>query len=94
MKKYEVMYILNAAMTDENRQALIEKLHAIITVDGGKIENVDQWGIKDFAYEINHMKKGYYVVTTFEGTTAAVAEFGRIARIERDVVRYMMITKE
>lgn len=57
MKKYEVMYILNASLEDEKRVALIDSLHAIITDNGGKIEKVDDWGIREFAYEIEHMKK-------------------------------------
>lgn len=91
MKKYEVMYILNASLEDEKRVALIDSLHAIITDNGGKIEKVDDWGIREFAYEIEHMKKGYYVVTTFEADNEAVKEFDRLMRINANVVRYMNI---
>lgn len=91
MKKYEVMYILNASLEDEKRVALIDSLHAIITEKGGKIEKVDEWGIREFAYEINHMNKGYYVVTTFEADNEAVKEFDRLMRINANVVRYMNI---
>lgn len=91
MKKYEVMYILNASLEDEKRVALIDSLHAIITEKGGKIEKVDEWGIREFAYEINHMNKGYYVVTTFEADNETVKEFDRLMRINANVVRYMNI---
>ncbi|MCI6272437.1 MAG: 30S ribosomal protein S6 [Erysipelotrichaceae bacterium] len=91
MKKYEVMYILNASLEDEKRVALIDSLHAIITDNGGKIEKVDDWGIREFAYEIEHMKKGYYVVTTFEADNETVKEFDRLMRINANVVRYMNI---
>ena len=91
MKKYEVMYILNASLEDEKRVALIDSLHAIITDNGGKIEKVDDWGIREFAYEIEHMKKGYYVVTTFEADNETVKEFDRLMGINANVVRYMNI---
>ena len=91
MKKYEVMYILNASLEDEKRVALIDSLHAIITDNGGKIEKIDDWGIREFAYEIEHMKKGYYVVTTFEANNETVKEFDRLMRINANVVRYMNI---
>ena len=91
MKKYEVMYILNASLEDEKRVALIDSLHAIITDNGGKIEKIDDWGIREFAYEIEHMKKGYYVVTTFEADNETVKEFDRLMRINANVVRYMNI---
>lgn len=89
MRKYEVMYILNASLEDEKRVALIDNLHAIITDNGGKIEKVDEWGIREFAYEIEHMSKGYYVVTTFMAENQAVKEFDRLMRINANVIRYL-----
>ena len=94
MKKYEVMYILNANLEEANRQATIDSLNAIITNDNGVIESVNEWGLREFAYEIDGMTKGYYVVVTFNGTAAAVAEFERIARINKDVIRTMMLCLE
>lgn len=91
MRKYEVMYILNASLEDEKRVALIDSIHAIITDNGGKIVKVDDWGIREFAYEIDHMSKGYYVVTTYEAGNEAVSEFDRLMRINANVVRYMNI---
>ena len=88
MKKYEVMYILKANLEDATRQA------TIITNDGGVIESTDEWGLREFAYEIDGMTKGYYVVVTFNGTAAAVAEFERIARIDNNVIRTMMLCLE
>ena len=66
MKNYEVMYIVNASVEEEKRVALIENLHNIITTAGGSIVKVDEWGLRDFAYEIEGMTKGYYVVTTYD----------------------------
>ena len=94
MKKYEVMYILKANLEDATRQATIDSLNAIITNDGGAIEETNEWGIREFAYEIDGMTKGYYVVVTFNGTAAAVAEFERIARIDNNVIRTMMLCLE
>ena len=59
MKKYEIMYIVNASLDDAGRQNLMERLHKIITDHEGSIDKVDEWGVKEFAYEINHMNKGY-----------------------------------
>lgn len=94
MKKYEVMYILKANLEEAARQATIDSLNAIITNDGGVIESTNEWGLREFAYEIDGMTKGYYVVVTFNGTAAAVAEFERIARINKDVIRTMMLCLE
>ena len=62
MKQYETMYIIKSSLDDAARAALVEQMHGIITQHGGTIDNVDDWGMRDFAYEIDHMSKGYYVV--------------------------------
>ncbi len=94
MRKYEVMYILNASIEDAARQTNIDNMHGIITNNGGTIVKVDDQGVKELAYEINDMKKGHYVVTTFECDNAALNEFNRLMRINRDVVRFMTIKLE
>ena len=94
MKKYEVMYIVNASLEDEKRAALIASLHGIITNHGGNIVKVDEWGIREFAYRIEDMTKGYYVVTTFEANAEGVSEFDRLSRINPNVVRHMIIKME
>ena len=94
MRKYEVMYILNASLEDSARQSLIENMHGIITDNGGNIVNVDDWGVKEFAYRIEDMTKGYYVVVTFECGNAALNEFTRRMRINKDVVRFMTVKQD
>lgn len=94
MRKYEIMYILNESLEEAARQQLIETLHAIIVNDGGKIEKVDEWGMKEFAYKIDHMNKGYYVVVNFTAEKEAVAELDRICRINQNVVRHMIVSIE
>ena len=94
MRKYEVMYILNALLDDATRQNIIDTMHAIITDNGGKIVNVDDWGIKEYAYEINDMTKGHYVVLTMECENAALNEFTRLMRINKDVVRFMTVKQD
>ena len=72
MKKYEVMYIINESVETEKRAELIETLSKIITDNGGKIAKTDEWGMREFAYHIDDMKKGCYVVTAFEADNACV----------------------
>ena len=58
MKKYELMYIVNAELDEEARKAEIEKLHAILERNGAKISAVNEWGLRNFAYPINDMLLG------------------------------------
>lgn len=91
MRKYELMYIVKPHLEEAARTALIEELHGILTKNGATIDNVDEWGLRDFAYEIDHLTKGYYVVTTFTSDDRAINEFDRLTRINHDVVRHMIV---
>ena len=94
MKKYEVMYIINASVEDDKRAALIESVSNIITTNGGKVNKTDEWGMRDFAYRIDDMTKGYYVVSAFEADNACVKEFDRLLGLNTNVVRFMITTDE
>lgn len=94
MRTYEVMYIIKASLEEEKRTALIETLSGIITKEGGKIVKTDEWGMRDFAYEIDDMTKGYYVVTTFESENECLKEFDRLMRINPNVVRFMTVQRD
>ena len=94
MRKYEIMYIVNASLDDAKRVEVIENLHGIITNNGGSVKDVKEWGLKDFAYPIENMTKGYYVVVNFEIGTEGLAEFDRLIGINSNVVRYMIVNCE
>lgn len=94
MRKYEVMYIIKSTVEEDKRAALIETLSGIITKEGGKIIKTDEWGMRDFAYEIDDMTKGYYVVTTFESENDGLKEFDRLMRINPNVVRFMVVQRD
>ena len=90
MKKYEIMYIVKADLEEAARKAEIEKLHAILTSKGSKITNVKEWGLRDFAYPINDMTKGYYVVIKVTAENEALKEFVRLTKIDLNVVRHLI----
>ena len=93
MKQYETMYIIKSSLEEAARQELIAEMHGIITNFGGSIDDVNEWGMRDFAYRIDDMTKGYYVVLAFEADNACVKEFDRLMGINANVVRYL-ITKD
>lgn len=94
MKKYEIMYIINASVEEEKRAALISTINGIVTNNGGTVTKTDEWGMRDFAYRIDDMTKGYYVVSAFEADNACVKEFDRLMRINANVVRFMITVDE
>ena len=94
MKKYEIMYILNANLNEEERTALQEKLHGCLTVNGETLEvNEKDWGLRELAYPINFQSSGYYVVLTLEAKDdLGIKEFRRVCKIETNVLREMVVT--
>ena len=94
MKKYEIMYILNANLTEEERTALQERLHGCLTVNGETLEvNEKDWGLRELAYPINFQSTGYYVVLTLEAKDdLGIKEFRRVCKIETSILREMVIT--
>ena len=94
MKQYETMYIIKSNLDDAARTALVEQMHGIITSFGGTIDNVDDWGMRDFAYEIDDMTKGYYVVVTYSVEVEGLNEFKRLMGLNPDIVRSMTINQD
>jgi small subunit ribosomal protein S6 len=92
MTKYEMLYILDAALTDEAKEAIITKFEDLVTKNGGSIEKTDRWGVKKLQYPINYKSEGYYVLMTFEAEKTLVVELKRIAGIVDGVIR-RLITK-
>lgn len=91
MKKYEIMYIVNASLDDAARQSVMDGMHKIITDHSGSIDKVEEWGVKEFAYEINHMNKGYYVLINVTANNEGIQEFDRLTRINSNIVRYLIL---
>ncbi len=91
MKKYEVMYILKSSLDDAARKSEIEKLHGILTANGGKVENVNEWGLRELAYPIKKENKGYYVVIKVETDNVALKEFDRLTRFDNNVLRTLVL---
>ena len=91
MTKYEIMYIIRPTVAEEDRKKLIEDLHNVFTSMDSEIVKVDEWGMRDLAYEIQKHTKGYYVVADVKATEEARAEFDRVIRLKEDVIRYLII---
>lgn len=93
MRKYEFVLILNPNTDEEARNELLERFKGIIE-SNGSIINVDDWGIRKLAYEINDLKEGYYTITSFEGGSDVLDELNRICKITESVIRHMIVKDE
>lgn len=93
MNSYELLYIIDNSLADEAKDALVAKFNAIITDDGGSVDNVDKWGTKRLAYPINYKSEGYYCLVNFSAEPTVPAELERVMGITDGVMRYMIIKK-
>ena len=91
MNKYELALVVSAKLEDEERVATVEKVKAYIERFGGQITNVDDWGKKKLAYEIQKMKEAFYYFIRFEAETTAPAEIESRIRIMDNVIRYLCV---
>ena len=92
MTKYEMLYIIDASLADEAKEAIIKKFESLVTDNGGVVEQIDRWGVKKLQYPINYKTEGYYVLMTFEAAKTLVEEIKRIAGITDGLIR-RLITK-
>ena len=92
--KYELALVLSAKIEDEERASLVEKVQAMITTAGATITNIDEWGKKQLAYEIQKMKEAYYYFIQFEGETTVPAQLEEKLRIEESVLRFLCVKQD
>lgn len=95
MHPYEIVTILSPSIEgDEAIDAQLSRFVNVVVQGGGELENVDKWGKRKLAYEINGNTEGYYAVITFRAPSEVAAELERIIKITDGVVRHLLIRRE
>lgn len=94
MNKYELTLVVNAKIEDEARLDTVEKVKEYITRFGGTVTNVDEWGKKRLAYEIQKMREGYYYFIQFDSDPGCPGELEKRVRIQDNVLRYLCVKQE
>ncbi len=94
MVKYEGVFILKPNMEEEENKSQIERIKSIIEDNGGKIDNLDEWGQRRLAYEIKKNKEGYYTIINFQAETDLIKELDRTSKINENIIRHMIVRDE
>lgn len=87
MRAYELMIIFKADTDESDVQTTINRLGELATGQGATLEKIDKWGIRRFAFEIQHQWEGFYVVLEFLSPNA-LAEIDRTLRLADEVIRH------
>ncbi|MBR1440298.1 MAG: 30S ribosomal protein S6 [Lachnospiraceae bacterium] len=94
MTKYELAVVVSANVDDEVRNATLEKVKKLIERFGGQITNVDDWGKKKLAYDIQKMSEAFYYFVQFDAEPTAPAEIEHRMRIMDNVIRYLCVKQD
>lgn len=94
MNKYELTVVVSANVEDEVRVNTVEQVKELVARFGGVISNVEDCGKKRLAYEVQHMKDGFYYFIKFDADAAAPAEIESRIRIMDNVIRFLIVKEE
>ena len=93
MKAYELLYFVDPASTEETRAGVMKRIDVAVSENGGKVDNVEDWGKRKLAYEIDKLTEGDYTLINFHADPAQIAELDRVLRINDAVKRHMIVRR-
>lgn len=88
-EKYELMYIINPNLSEEETAAVVEKFKALVE-QNGTLEAMEEMGKRKLAYEINYISEGYYVLVKFTSGPDFPAELDRVLGITDGILRSLI----
>ena len=93
MKAYELLFFVSPTIDEETRAGVMKRIETTIVGANGVVDNVDNWGKRKLAYEINGLTDGDYTLIDFHADPAEIAELDRVLRINDAVVRHMIVRR-
>ncbi len=94
MKQYETTIVLDAGVEESLIESEIEKINQIIKENGGKIADVERWGVRRFAYELKKRHQGYYIHIRFLGSGSTPDKLVRHYRMDENILRFMTVVSQ
>lgn len=91
MRQFETLLLLSPELSADSREAIINGLVAIIEREGGQIAEVDQWGMRDLAYPVHKLMRGFYVRLVYDAPGQLVAELERNIRITDGIFKFLTV---
>ena len=94
MAVYETMFILQPELEAEAEEEILAGVQAVIKNLEGEVSNVDDWGKRKLAYEINKLNEGHYYVLQFTGSHEIIPELEHHFRVTDEVIRFLVLRKD
>lgn len=94
MKAYELLFFVDPTIDEETRAATMKRIDVTITDNGGVVDNVDEWGKRKLAFEVDKLTEGDYTLIDFHTEPAMITELDRVLRIMDAVKRFMIVRRD
>lgn len=94
MNKYELTIVLDGKVTSAQKKAKVAFIESLVSVNKGKIEKTEEWGVKDLAYKINKSTSGLYVYFELELMPSTVKEISDKIKLEDGILRYLIVKQD
>ena len=94
MKAYELLYFLAPSSEEDVRAAVSARIESTVTSLHGTIDNVEEWGKRKLAYEVDGLAEGDYILVDFHAEPSDIAELDRVLRINDAVKRHIIVSRK
>jgi len=93
MKAYELLFFVNPTLDEEAREATLKRIETAISSQDGVVDNVEEWGKRKLAFEVDRLSEGDYILFDFHADPTTIAEIDRVLRITDAVKRHMIVAR-
>ena len=94
MNQYETVFILTPVLSDQQMKEAVDKYQAYLTENGAEIINVENWGLKKLAYNIEKKSTGFYAMIEYKADPQLIAKYELQMRRDERVLRYLTVKNE
>jgi len=91
MRNYELMFVIKPTLEEEATMNVVSNMKTVLDGQKAKIVSEKNMGRRELAYEVKGFKNGYYYLITVEAKPEAVKEFDRVANINEDIIRHIVV---
>lgn len=91
MRKFETLLLLSPELSVENRESIIGAMSGVIEKNGGSMIEIDSWGMRDLAYPVHKLMRGFYVRLVYNAPAELIAELERNIRITEGIFKFLTV---
>ena len=93
LRRYEVLFILPPEADESVVSGALDRITRVVSEVGGAVGNVDRWGRRRLAFEIDRQNEGYYVVAEFTAEPEVIVELERTLHLADEILRFKVVVR-